>query len=71
MNIRDYLKELVKDAKGETKEDVLISCGTQKGSDFIYKGKFAYLTDTYIDTMPIQAVKNDIILLVSHCFKQR
>jgi hypothetical protein len=70
MDIREYFKELVFDAKHRT-EGTIISKGSQHSSEFTNKGKYFYLTDEYIDNCPIGVLKDEIIRFTYKCFVQR
>lgn len=74
MDIREYFKELVSQAKADIPyeaERPLIQYGSQRKSWFVGKGKYAYLTDSYIDECKIEDLKEKLVLFIKDCFKQR
>jgi hypothetical protein len=76
MDTRELFKRLAFEAQLEKEErefatTVLGTHGSQRPDWFKKKGKYVYLTDDYIDSLPENELTDKLILFISDCFKQR
>ena len=77
MDTRELFKKLVAEAKGPASEATtgLGTHGSHRGDWFTkgkqHEGKYVYLTDDEIDTMPEKELHDTMIKFIADCFMQR
>lgn len=73
MDIREYFKEAVAEAKRPSSErgGIFHSCSISEGWFTSKHGHYRHLTDTYIDNLPEDKLKQELALFIAYCYRQR
>lgn len=69
-SIREFFKEIVKEAKSSDSRRILTFCSIPSHW-FSRKGKYNYLDDTTIDEMELDCLKIKLAHFIADCFGQR
>lgn len=73
MDIREYFKEAIAEAKKPSKERgaIIYSCSIPAQRWFGKDGIYRFLTDEYIDAMPEDELKLKLATFIANCYRQR